>query len=210
MVTSAWPAALAVAPSSFLSAVSDVADRLSYGTPGSTVIRKRFGTVLLHMQSLPDFVAGTPASQAFQLAVGLADKRAFGRLCWRHTVPSSQSDVEVCECAVATDGPPGGCRCYPRASLLPATLSCACITLVPQITLTCVPQRAQAVLGASERPSSRAGSLLQMRRHVEVSAGPLSWMCWDGSGSARIPVGGVRASRDARAFVLAISTTSPK
>jgi hypothetical protein len=73
MVTTAWPAALAVAPSSFLSAVSDVADRLSYGTPGSTVIRKRFDTVLLHMQSLPDFVAGTPASQAFQLAVGLAD-----------------------------------------------------------------------------------------------------------------------------------------
>ena len=72
MVTTAWPASLAVAPSSFLSAVSDVADRLSYGAQGSSVIRKRFGTVLLHMQSLPDFVAGTPASQAFQLAIGLA------------------------------------------------------------------------------------------------------------------------------------------
>ena len=73
MVSSAWPASLAVAPSSFLSAVSDVADRLSYGTPGSTVIRKRFDTLLLHMKSLPDFVVGTPAAQAFQLAVGLAD-----------------------------------------------------------------------------------------------------------------------------------------
>ena len=73
MVTTAWPASLAVAPSGFLSAISGVADRLSYGTPGSTVIRKRFDSVLLHMQSLPDFVPGTPASQAFQLAVGLAD-----------------------------------------------------------------------------------------------------------------------------------------
>ena len=36
------------------------------------MIRKRFDSVLLHVQSLPDFVAGTPASQAFQLAVGLA------------------------------------------------------------------------------------------------------------------------------------------
>ena len=66
MVTTAWPASLAVAPSSLLSAGSGVADRLSYGAPGSTAIRKRFGTVLLHMQSPPGFVAGTPASQALK------------------------------------------------------------------------------------------------------------------------------------------------
>ena len=48
-------------------------DRLSYGSPGSAVIHKRFGSVLLHTKSLPGFVSGAPASQAFQLAVGLAD-----------------------------------------------------------------------------------------------------------------------------------------
>ena len=73
IVTTAWPASLAIAPSGLLAAVSDVADRLSYGTPGSSVIRKRFDTVLLNMKSLPDFVSGAPASQAYQLAVGLAD-----------------------------------------------------------------------------------------------------------------------------------------
>ena len=63
-------------------------------------------------------------------------------------VLGTTSDVEVWECAAATDGPLGDFCCYPRASLLPAIFSCACITgsitLVPQIkTLTCVPQRAQ-------------------------------------------------------------------
>ena len=38
------------------------------------------------------------------------------------------NDAEVCKWAAATDGPPGGCRCSTRASLLPATFSCACIT----------------------------------------------------------------------------------
>ena len=67
------PPSLAVAPSGLLAAVSDVTDRLSYGAPGSTVIRKRFDTALLHMKPLPDFASGAPASQAFQLAVGLAE-----------------------------------------------------------------------------------------------------------------------------------------
>ena len=61
-----------------------------------------------------------------------------------------------------------------------------------------------------EQPTSRASCSLQARRHVEVSARSCRWVCWGGSGSARIPVGGVRASRDARAFMLTISTTSPK
>ena len=55
MVPTACPPSLAVAPSSLLSAVSDAANRLSYGAPGSTVIRKRFDAALLHMQSLFDF-----------------------------------------------------------------------------------------------------------------------------------------------------------
>ena len=41
-----------------------------------------------------------------------------------------------------------------------------------------------------DRPSSRG----------EVSAGSRRWVCWGGSGSAGIPVGGVRESRDAREF----------
>ena len=44
--------------------------------------------------------------------------------------------------------------------------------------------------GAGDRPSSRG----------EVSAGSRRWVCWGGSGSAGIPVGGVRESRDARAL----------
>ena len=47
-------------------------DRLSYGSPGSAVIRKRFGSALLHMKSLPDFVSGAPA---------LAGLSTCGRAC---------------------------------------------------------------------------------------------------------------------------------
>ena len=72
VVSTVRPPSLAVAPPGLLSVAPDVTDRLSYGAPGSTVTRKRFGTALLHMQSLPDFVSGAPASQTFQLAVGLA------------------------------------------------------------------------------------------------------------------------------------------
>jgi hypothetical protein len=73
VVSTAWPPSLAVASSGLLAAVSDVTDRLSYVAPGSTVIRKRFDTALLHMKPLSDFVSGAPASQAVQLAAELAE-----------------------------------------------------------------------------------------------------------------------------------------
>ena len=133
-------------------------------------------------------------------------------LCCPPAALGTTTNAEVCEFSAATDSPPGGCRRSARASLRPAIFSyaCICITLVPLITLTVCLREHRWLLGAGERPSSRAGSSLQARRHVEVNAWSCRWVCWGGSETARIPVGGVRASRDARAFVLAISTTSPE
>ena len=75
VVATAWPPALQELPRSYLSALGDVADRLTYESADTArqVISKRFNTVTMHLPATTQFVSGAPAPQAFQLAVGLAD-----------------------------------------------------------------------------------------------------------------------------------------
>ena len=61
-----------------------------------------------------------------------------------------------------------------------------------------------------EQPTSRAGRALQERPHVEVSVRSRRWVGWGRWESARIPMGAVRASRDAREFTRGNSPISPK
>ena len=85
-----------------------------------------------------------PASWLASLASPTAAQRAFSRLCWLLAVLGTPSDVEVNECSAAAEVPSGGFRCSARAGRTPAIISCAFGALVPLITPTCVPQRAQA------------------------------------------------------------------
>ena len=152
----------------------------------------------------------TSASRLASLASPTAAQRAFGRLRWLPAVLGTPSNAEVSERPAAAEVAPGGFRCSARAGHTPAIISRACCAFVPLITATCVPRRAQAAFDVHEQPTSRAGRALQERRHVEVSAGSRRWVCWGGSGSAGIPVGGVRESRDAREFTRGNSPISPK
>ena len=153
-------------------------------------------------------------SSGFARLADPAAQRAFGRLCWLPMVPSSQSDVEVYKCAAATDGPPGGCRCSTRASLLlPATFSCACITL-PR-TANDAHLRASESTGAPRRKRAPviargllAPNVTARRRKCRVSSfGVLKQVV----GERGHPGGRrVRESRGAWALARVISPVVPK
>ena len=130
--------------------------------------------------------------------------------CWLPAVLGTPSNAEVSERPAAAEVAPGGFRCSARAGQTPAIISRACCAFVRLITATCVPRRAQAAFDVHEQPIPRAGRALQERRHVEVSARSRRWVGWGGWESARIPMGAVRSSRDAREFARNNSPISPK